>query len=91
MTSQAAEAAQAEGRRTAAESAHRASVLAAGHPLPLHVRDGKVEPVGESGRLLGAPDEPDWTVTSVELADGDELILYTDGVTEARGHEDRGA
>jgi serine phosphatase RsbU (regulator of sigma subunit)/PAS domain-containing protein len=67
----------------------RVSVLAAGHPLPLLVRAGKVEPVGQSGPLLGAPDTPDWAVETVELAEGDQLVLYTDGVTEARGQRER--
>ncbi len=65
------------------------SVLAAGHPLPMLVRDGQVESVGKTGPLLGAPDEPYWTTDTVELAEGDQLVLYTDGVTDARGHGDR--
>jgi serine phosphatase RsbU (regulator of sigma subunit) len=67
----------------------RISILAAGHPLPMLVRAGNVEPVGQSGPLLGAPDEPDWPVATVELAPGDQLVLYTDGVTEARGETER--
>jgi sigma-B regulation protein RsbU (phosphoserine phosphatase) len=39
--------------------------------------------------LLGAPDTPDWAVDTVELAEGDQLVLYTDGVTEARGQKER--
>src|SRR5438093_7285395 len=67
----------------------RVSVLAAGHPLPFLVRGGKVKPVGQSGPLVGAPGEPDWTVETVKLAEGDQLVLYTDGVTEARGQSER--
>ena len=64
-------------------------LLIAGHPPPLRVRDGRVEPVGASGPLLGAPDEPDWEIATVELELGDQLVLYTDGVTEARGEAER--
>jgi PAS domain S-box-containing protein len=71
------------------EDPARASLLIAGHPLPLLVRGGKVNPVGQPGSLLGAPDEPNWEVTPLELSRGDQLVLYTDGVTEARGEGDR--
>jgi PAS domain S-box-containing protein len=66
-----------------------ASLLVAGHPLPLLVRGAMVEPVGQPGPLLGAPDEPRWEVSALELTRGDQLVLYTDGVTEARGRRDR--
>jgi PAS domain S-box-containing protein len=65
------------------------SILVAGHPLPLLVRRGEAQTVGRPGPLLGAPHEPDWEVTRVELSPGDQLVLYTDGVTEARGRDDR--
>jgi PAS domain S-box-containing protein len=67
----------------------RASLLVAGHPLPLLVRAGEVSPVGQPGPLLGAPDQPHWEVTALELSRGDQLVLYTDGVTEARGERER--
>ena len=65
------------------------SILAAGHPLPLLVRSGLAQAVGEPGALLGAPDEHEWELTTVDLSHEDLLILYTDGVTEARGEHDR--
>ena len=67
----------------------RVSLLVAGHPLPLLVRAGEVEPVGQPGPLAGTLDRPRWEVTPLELSRGDQLVLYTDGVTEARGESDR--
>jgi serine phosphatase RsbU (regulator of sigma subunit) len=56
-----------------------------GHPLPLVVHpDGTVQPVGALGTLLGTDIEPQLTDASVTLAQGDVLVLYTDGVTEVR-------
>jgi serine phosphatase RsbU (regulator of sigma subunit) len=56
-----------------------------GHPLPLVVHpDGVVQPVGQLGTLLGTDIEPQLTDVSVELAQGDVLVLYTDGVSEVR-------
>jgi serine phosphatase RsbU (regulator of sigma subunit) len=56
-----------------------------GHPLPLVVHpDGLVEPVGRLGTLLGTDIEPRLTDVTTELAAGDVLLLYTDGVTEVR-------
>jgi len=61
------------------------SLIVAGHPLPLLVHGGSITEVGQTGPLLGAPGKPDWTASSVELEGGDQLVLYTDGVTEACG------
>jgi serine phosphatase RsbU (regulator of sigma subunit) len=56
-----------------------------GHPLPLVVHpDGRVEPVGRLGTLLGTDIEPQLYDVSLELELGDVLLLYTDGVTEVR-------
>jgi serine phosphatase RsbU (regulator of sigma subunit) len=56
-----------------------------GHPLPLVLRaDGTVEPVGKLGTLLGADVEPILSDVVVDLAHGDLVVLYTDGVTEVR-------
>jgi serine phosphatase RsbU (regulator of sigma subunit) len=67
-----------------------------GHPLPLVLRaSGTVEPVGKLGTLLGADVEPALSDVVIELAPGDCVVLYTDGVTEVRagrkelfGHRD---
>jgi sigma-B regulation protein RsbU (phosphoserine phosphatase) len=59
--------------------------VSAGHPLPLVLRSsGELEPLGEHGTLLGALPTLDLTEATATLADGDALVLYTDGVTEAR-------
>jgi hypothetical protein len=56
-----------------------------GHPLPFVVRrDGRVEPIGRLGTLLGSDVEPQLTDVEIELAAGDVVVLYTDGVTEVR-------
>jgi serine phosphatase RsbU (regulator of sigma subunit) len=67
-----------------------------GHPLPLVLRrSGAVEPVGKLGTLLGADVEPVLSDVVIDLAPGDLVVLYTDGVTEVRagrkeifGHRD---
>jgi serine phosphatase RsbU (regulator of sigma subunit) len=57
----------------------------AGHPPPLVRRAGRVEPVLAPGMLLGVYPDIVATEVTVELATGDMMVLYTDGVTEARG------
>ena len=59
----------------------------AGHNPPMAMRnDGTVEHVGDAtGMILGVLEEADYTDGQMQLALGDTLLLYTDGVTEAAG------
>jgi phosphoserine phosphatase RsbU/P len=62
-----------------------ATICAAGHPLPVLVEpDGSSRLVGEPGALLGTDLFPEVTATTLPLTSGRRLLLYTDGVTEAR-------
>ncbi len=66
----------------------RVTVACGGHPLPLLVRgDGSVGYVGVPGTLLGLVPDPHLEERSAELAPGDTLVLYTDGLTEAGAPE----
>lgn len=57
----------------------------AGHPPALVRRaDGRVRPLTGAGRILGMLDEVGLVDVRFRLAPGDLLLLYTDGVTEAR-------
>lgn len=68
--------------------AHVALALG-GHPYPLLVRAGQQgEYVGEPGLVLGALEDPELHDVQLDLAIGDLLCLYTDGVTEARHGRD---
>ena len=77
----------------------RMTLSCGGHPLPLVMRrSGAVEPVGRLGTLLGADLEPVLSDVEVDLAPGELVVLYTDGVTEVRagreelfGHRDLAA
>jgi PAS domain S-box-containing protein len=63
-------------------------LASAGHPLPLLLRpDGSVEAIGARGHLLGLWPDFEAETLSLELEPGDALILYTDGVTDARAPE----
>jgi serine phosphatase RsbU (regulator of sigma subunit) len=55
----------------------------------LLVSDGSVREVGLPGTLLGALEEPQWSPVRVEVARGEELVIYTDGVIEARREGER--
>ncbi len=59
----------------------------AGHPQPMLGHGGAVREVGDFGSLLGAADAGDWHEVRFLLAPGDTLVLFTDGVTDARGAE----
>ncbi|WP_238442217.1 PP2C family protein-serine/threonine phosphatase [Streptomyces pratensis] len=63
----------------------RARYWSAGHPAPLMRRaDGTVEELLAHGDLLGVLEDIEYGSGSVRLAPGDALVMFTDGVTEAR-------
>ena len=63
----------------------RATVAVGGHPLPIAIRaDGRAELVGRPGSILGWVPDPTLHDVTVDLAPGETLVLYTDGVSEAR-------
>jgi serine phosphatase RsbU (regulator of sigma subunit) len=64
----------------------RLRLTAAGHPPPLVVRgDGTVEEVDTRGLLVGVLPEVRSRTATVTLAAGETCLLYSDGITEARG------
>jgi phosphoserine phosphatase RsbU/P len=72
---------------TTRNTAHGVDVKLArgGHPAPLLRRvDGTVEVVDSPGSLLGCLPNPGLADIRLLLAPGELLLLYTDGVTEAR-------
>ncbi|MGI8460046.1 MAG: PP2C family protein-serine/threonine phosphatase [Solirubrobacterales bacterium] len=61
-------------------------VVVAGHPPPFVIRsDGTVSSVQTTAPLVGAIDAIEVGQVSLEIAVGETLLLYTDGLTEARG------
>ena len=57
----------------------------AGHPPALRRRaDGSVDPFGEIGTVLGVLDDVELSDVDLVMEPGDSLVMYTDGVTEAR-------
>ncbi len=62
----------------------RLAYVNAGHnpPLVLH-RDGSIEELGPTGPVIGLVDDPGYGETETGLVQGDILVMYTDGVTEA--------
>jgi len=70
-------------------SGRTAHIVTAGHPAPVLVRGAIATPLGRTSPLLGAVDELVVASSAVDLAAGDQLLLYTDGVLDAIGAEDR--
>jgi sigma-B regulation protein RsbU (phosphoserine phosphatase) len=59
----------------------------AGHPAPLLVREGEVKPLDSHGLLLGVVPEVSYQQSILQLCPGDLLILYSDGISEARSSD----
>ena len=67
----------------------RADLVLAGHPPAFHVRAGAARPVGVFAPFLGAYEHGGWEAITIELAPGDQLVLYTDGVIDTVGQTER--
>ncbi|MEE1757015.1 PP2C family protein-serine/threonine phosphatase [Streptomyces sp. SP18CS02] len=67
------------------------AVASGGHPSALLLRDGGGAAYlpTPGGVLIGILPTPPITVTRTSLEPGDTLVLYTDGLTEARTEQDR--
>jgi sigma-B regulation protein RsbU (phosphoserine phosphatase) len=64
----------------------RLTYATAGHPPPLHfdARTGRVQQLESRGLLLGIDPDAEYAEHAVELAPGDRLCLFTDGLTESK-------
>jgi sigma-B regulation protein RsbU (phosphoserine phosphatase) len=61
----------------------------AGHYLPMLVRaDGAVERLGAGGPVLGVLADAEYEQAHVSIGPGDRLLMFTDGLTEARSDAD---
>jgi len=61
------------------------TVCRGGHSPPFVLKaDGSIFKIGQPGRVIGVFDDANLTEQEARLAPGDALVLYTDGVIEAR-------
>jgi serine phosphatase RsbU (regulator of sigma subunit) len=61
----------------------------AGHPPPLLVDGDAVTEVADADPVLGAFPDAEWVITRAEIEPGQQLVVVTDGITEAEGPEGR--
>jgi sigma-B regulation protein RsbU (phosphoserine phosphatase) len=61
----------------------------AGHPPPLLVDGESVTEVAGEDPVLGAFPDAEWGIVRVEIEPGQQLVVVTDGITEAQGPEGR--
>jgi hypothetical protein len=70
------------------QSSGRLQYVVAGHPLPLILREGKiVRSLAEGSRVPFGVEHSDVVLGEESLQPGDWLVLYTDGITEARADD----
>jgi serine phosphatase RsbU (regulator of sigma subunit) len=61
----------------------------AGHPPPLLVDGESITEVGGADPVLGAFDDAEWSIARCEVEPGQQIVVVTDGITEAQGAEGR--
>jgi sigma-B regulation protein RsbU (phosphoserine phosphatase) len=71
------------------ENTNKLTYINAGHNPPfLHKLSGEIQYLNEGGLILGFMEHPfEYQVGDVQLENGEYIILYTDGVTEAENIE----
>ncbi|MFE5393468.1 SpoIIE family protein phosphatase [Streptomyces sp. NPDC056568] len=73
------------GRLTATSTGLDVELVRAGHTPPLHLdNEHTVRAVDVHGLLLGIAADPQITVRRLHLNPHESLVIYTDGITEAR-------
>jgi PAS domain S-box-containing protein len=70
--------------RSSEAGSTEATICLGGHPAPVLLEsDGKVRAIGAPGTMLGFFEDANFAETSITLQQGEILVLYTDGLTEA--------
>jgi serine phosphatase RsbU (regulator of sigma subunit) len=64
-------------------------IAVAGHPPPLLVNGESVAEVAPAGPVLGAAADATWPIEQAFLKPGQQLVVVTDGITEACGPSGR--
>lgn len=75
------------GHLTPTEHGLDITLVRAGHTLPLHLTGDGAHPVDATGSLLGITHSLHLRPHSLTLRPHESLLLYTDGITEARDRE----
>jgi len=71
-----------------ASSDGKLELVNAGHLPPFILHSGQAIPVPATGLPIGLFYSSTYDVTTIQLASGDALVCYTDGITEARNELD---
>ncbi len=78
----------AKGTTTTTKHGVKVTVCRGGHSPPFVLKaDGSIYKIGRPGHAIGVFDEANLTDQEAHLAPGEALVLYTDGVVEARSPE----
>ncbi|NND70229.1 MAG: serine/threonine-protein phosphatase [Rhodothermales bacterium] len=70
-----------------AEGTNEVSILNAGHLPALHLSRDGIEAYPHGSPAIGLMDEASFSAVETTMASGDVLVLYSDGITEARDTE----
>ncbi len=75
-----------------APDGHAVDLVRAGHPKPILLRDGAPRFIADGDLPVGLLPDLKYTQIHIELAPGDRLVIYSDGVTDCAnpGGEDFG-
>jgi sigma-B regulation protein RsbU (phosphoserine phosphatase) len=76
-------------RLSTAGAGHTIELASAGHPAPLLLpADGAWQEVDIKGTMLGYVSDPSFVTRELTLDVGDAIIMFTDGITDARAGDE---
>jgi serine phosphatase RsbU (regulator of sigma subunit) len=61
----------------------------AGHPPPLLIDGEEVREIAGADPVLGAFPDAEWSLSRADIRPGQQIVVVTDGITEAQGPEGR--
>ncbi|HEX2572936.1 MAG TPA: PP2C family protein-serine/threonine phosphatase [Polyangia bacterium] len=64
------------------------TMVQAGHPSPVLMRQGRASLLGEGGFAIGLLPEAEFTPLKVQIEPGDRLFMYSDGIVECRNQSE---
>ncbi len=63
-------------------------IASAGHPAPYLIKNGNVTKINVAGTILGLNPKDKWEQVNCSFENGDQLLIFSDGILELKNSEE---